>query len=155
VFAYDPDILTAVQEDPQTISDVLDRLQTIDRLCVSEDGLKWFNGVYISVTQAVENRVTGGGFADPRWLAAVHHATVPSYSAVQDVREEKNSAFSQIERSHISRTVNRGTREGLDHVPVPIQYKQAASLRGGRSAIRGRETAHDYPAAPQYNRCGR
>jgi hypothetical protein len=69
VFAYDPDILTAVQEDPQTISDVLDRLQTIDRLCVNEDGLKWFNGVYISVTQAVENRVTSGGFADPRWLA--------------------------------------------------------------------------------------
>jgi Family of unknown function (DUF5995) len=69
VFAYDPDILRAIQETPQTIADVLDRLQTINGLCVNEDGLKWFNGLYLSVTQAVENRVTRGGFADPRWLA--------------------------------------------------------------------------------------
>jgi hypothetical protein len=69
VFVYDPDILRVIQEIPQTIADVLERLQTIDGLCVNEDGLKWFNGLYLAVTQAVENRVTRGGFGDPSWLA--------------------------------------------------------------------------------------
>lgn len=69
MFAYDPEIFSAVQEMPQTIPDVLDIMQTIDRLCVDGDGVKWFNGLYISVTQAVENRISAGGFADPRWLA--------------------------------------------------------------------------------------
>jgi hypothetical protein len=33
------------------------------------DGLKWFNWLYLQVTQAVEARVASGGFADPAWLA--------------------------------------------------------------------------------------
>lgn len=69
MFSYDADILAAIQGAPQTISDVLDGLRTIDRICINEDGLKWFNGLYLSVTQAVETRVAGGGFSDPRWLA--------------------------------------------------------------------------------------
>lgn len=69
MLAYDPEILRAIQEAPETIADVLGRMQTIDSLCANEDGLKWFNGLYLSVTKAVENRVTSGGFADPGWLA--------------------------------------------------------------------------------------
>lgn len=69
MFAYDPAIVIAVQNPPQTIPDVLSAMQTIDGLCENEDGLKWFNGLYLTVTQAVENRVNTGGFADPRWLA--------------------------------------------------------------------------------------
>lgn len=69
MFPYDSDILAALQGTPQTISDVLDRMRAIDRVCINEDGLKWFNGLYLSVTQAVETRVAGGGFAEPRWLA--------------------------------------------------------------------------------------
>ena len=69
MFPYDQAILAAVQDPPQTIPDVLSGLQTIDGLCVDEDGLKWFNGLYLAVTQAVETRVKGSGFADPAWLA--------------------------------------------------------------------------------------
>ena len=68
MFSYDPQIIAAVQNLPQNIQDVLQALQTIDGLCVDGDGLKWFNGLYLAVTQAVENRVKGGGFADPAWL---------------------------------------------------------------------------------------
>src|SRR5581483_135777 len=57
------------QNDPQSIPDVLQILQTIDGACINEDGLKWFNGLYLSVTQAVQARVNAGGFADPAWLA--------------------------------------------------------------------------------------
>lgn len=69
MFVYDPDILAAVQTAPRTIPDVLQTMQTIDKLCVDEDGLKWFNGLYLSVTQAVESRVSASGFADSAWLA--------------------------------------------------------------------------------------
>jgi Family of unknown function (DUF5995) len=69
MFPYDAQILAVVEIVPQSIPEVLERMQAIDRLCGNEDGLKWFNGLYLSVTQAVENRVNGGGFSDPKWLA--------------------------------------------------------------------------------------
>ena len=33
------------------------------------DGLKWFNWLYMTVTEAIENKVAGGGFNDPAWLS--------------------------------------------------------------------------------------
>ena len=65
MFPYDPVILAAVQNPPQTIPDVLQGLQAIDGLCVDEDSLKSFNGLYLAVTQAAQNRVNAGGFTDP------------------------------------------------------------------------------------------
>lgn len=44
-------------------------MQTIEATCDDVDGLKWFNWLYLAVTQAVETRVNSGGFADPAWLA--------------------------------------------------------------------------------------
>jgi hypothetical protein len=49
MFPYDPPILAAVQNPPRTIPNVLHGLQTIDGLCVEEDALKWFNGLYLTV----------------------------------------------------------------------------------------------------------
>jgi len=69
MFPYDAKIVAALQNTPQSIPDVLQELQTIDGLCVNVDGLKWFNGLYLSVTQAVADRVKTGGFTDPAWLA--------------------------------------------------------------------------------------
>src|SRR5208282_1880633 len=69
MFPYDPVISAAAQKQPQSIPDVLGTMQTIDATCVDVDGLKWFNWLYFTVTQAVEARVSTGGFADPAWLA--------------------------------------------------------------------------------------
>jgi Family of unknown function (DUF5995) len=69
MFAYDPTILAAVQVRPQNIADVFRIMQTIDATCVEEDGLKWFNWLYMTVTEAIENNVAGGGFNDPAWLS--------------------------------------------------------------------------------------
>ena len=69
MFPYDATLLATVQTAPQSIPDVLQILQTIDSTCVDGDGLKWFNWLYLQVTQAVETRVAAGGFTDPRWLA--------------------------------------------------------------------------------------
>ncbi len=69
MFPYDSAVAAAVRNPPQTIPDVLQTMQTIDNTCVDVDGLKWFNWLYLQVTQAVEIRVNGGGFSDPAWLA--------------------------------------------------------------------------------------
>jgi hypothetical protein len=68
-FPYDAAIVTALKQPVETILDVLEGLETIAGVCVDGDGLKWFNGLYLAVTQAVESRVNTGGFADAAWLA--------------------------------------------------------------------------------------
>jgi Family of unknown function (DUF5995) len=69
LFPYDAQLTVIVRTTPQSIPAVLQVLQMIDAACVDGDGLKWFNWLYLTVTKAVENRVAGGGFDDPQWLA--------------------------------------------------------------------------------------
>lgn len=71
MFPYDSNILAAVQTTPQTIADVVQILEAIQSVSDDGDGLKWFNGLYLQVTQAVEARVNAGEFEDPAWIAAL------------------------------------------------------------------------------------
>jgi Family of unknown function (DUF5995) len=71
MFPYDAALLTAVQATPQTIADVVAIMQAIDAQCVNGDGLKWFNLLYMQVTQAVEARVNANGFTNPAWIATL------------------------------------------------------------------------------------
>ena len=69
MFPYDSTLLTAAQSVPAAVSDVLLVMQTIEATCVDGDGLKWFNWLYLQVTEAVEARIVARGFNDPSWLA--------------------------------------------------------------------------------------
>jgi hypothetical protein len=69
MFQYDLQLLALLQTPPSTIPDVLGTMQTIDTITADGDGLKWFNWLYLQVTQAVESRVSAGGFDDPAFLA--------------------------------------------------------------------------------------
>jgi hypothetical protein len=71
MFPYDPALLAAVQTAPKTVADVVQIFETIQAACADGDGLKWFNGLYLQVTQAVQKRVGSAGFADPDWMAAL------------------------------------------------------------------------------------
>lgn len=71
MFAYDSEILAVVGTPPGSVEDVLGIMRRIDALCALGDGLKWFNGLYLEVTQAVADRVNAGGFEDPAWIAAL------------------------------------------------------------------------------------
>jgi hypothetical protein len=77
MFPYDPALLAAVNTTPQTIPDVLQILGDIESICTDGDGLKWFNWLYLQVTQAVEARVSiidpadSARFANPGWIAAL------------------------------------------------------------------------------------
>jgi hypothetical protein len=69
MFPYDAKLAASVQSPPKSISDVLQMLRTIDNTCSDTDGLKWFNWLYLQVTQAVADRVAAGGFNVPAWLS--------------------------------------------------------------------------------------
>jgi hypothetical protein len=76
MFSYDEELLACLQTPPYDVAGVLAIMQSIDNLTVLADGLKWFNGLYLSVTQAVETRVQAGGFTDAAFLSQldVHFA---------------------------------------------------------------------------------
>jgi Family of unknown function (DUF5995) len=50
------------------IADVINRMETIDGALTNSDGLKWFNLLYLKVTQQVDTRPSNGGWQDPPWL---------------------------------------------------------------------------------------
>ena len=53
---------------PTTIADVIARMQAIDALLLPTDGLKWFNRLYLMVTQQVDLNPPGGTWQSPVWL---------------------------------------------------------------------------------------
>ena len=71
MFPYDAQLAAAVRTPPLTIPGVLQVMQSIGETCEDGDGLKWFNWLYLQVTQAVEIRVAAGKFHDPAWLSAL------------------------------------------------------------------------------------
>ena len=53
---------------PVTIADVIAKMQAIDALLPANDGLKWFNRLYLIVTQQVDQHPPDGGWKNPDWL---------------------------------------------------------------------------------------
>jgi hypothetical protein len=53
---------------PGSIADVIAVMQKIDELLPSNDGLKWFNRLYLMVTQQVDTQPPAGGWKDAQWL---------------------------------------------------------------------------------------
>jgi hypothetical protein len=49
---------------PATITDVLAVMQEIDNLLPSNDGLKWFNLLYLNVTEKVDTQPPPNGWED-------------------------------------------------------------------------------------------
>lgn len=53
---------------PGTIAHVIAVMQQIDQLLPGNDGLKWFNRLYLMVTQEVDTQPPAGGWKDAQWL---------------------------------------------------------------------------------------
>lgn len=51
-----------------TIGDVIQIMQNLDNILLLGDGLKWFNLLYLRVTQAVYEKPPTGGWHDQEWL---------------------------------------------------------------------------------------
>jgi hypothetical protein len=130
MFPYDAKLLATVEATPQTIGDVLQILQTIDATCDGGDGLKWFNWLYLQVTQAVEVRVAAGGFTDPAWLAQLDvqfarlyfsalktslsgQATANSWQVLLHSRNQAAIARIQFALAGINAHINRDLSEAI------------------------------------------
>ena len=53
---------------PTAIAGVIATLQAIDNVLESGDGLKWFNLLYLNVTEHVDTQPPPGGWESPLWL---------------------------------------------------------------------------------------
>jgi Family of unknown function (DUF5995) len=53
---------------PVAIADVIARMQAIDALLPGSDGLKWFNRLYLMVTQQIDLHPPGGTWHSPTWF---------------------------------------------------------------------------------------
>ena len=56
---------------PATIQDVIATMERIDAVLADDDGLKWFNRMYMIVTQQVDLNPPGGAWKDSVWLLAL------------------------------------------------------------------------------------
>lgn len=61
-------ILALLANRAATIGEVIQIMQGLDNMLLSSDGLKWFNLLYLRVTQAVYEKPPAGGWADSKWL---------------------------------------------------------------------------------------
>jgi hypothetical protein len=53
---------------PGSILDVISLMKSIDRLLPSSDGIKWFNKLYLMVTQQIDAHPPANGWEDATWL---------------------------------------------------------------------------------------
>lgn len=66
----DPQLLQLLNSTtPQHIDEVVQLLRAIDSLLPSNDGLKWFNVLYLMTTQEVLNQPPPSGWQNPAWLS--------------------------------------------------------------------------------------
>jgi hypothetical protein len=67
--SYDPTIAAIAAAQPlRTIDDVLGVMRSLDRTLAKDDGLRWFNLLYLRVTESVRNDSPAGGWQDAPWL---------------------------------------------------------------------------------------
>jgi Family of unknown function (DUF5995) len=67
---YDQQLLQAAQNgsNAATIADVVATMTAIEGALPATDGLKWFNLLYLDVTQQVDGSPPAGGWQNPAWL---------------------------------------------------------------------------------------
>src|SRR5258708_33375635 len=64
----DQSLLALARSNPDSVTGAVGVMLAIDDLLPETDGLKWFNWLYLQVTQAVQTKIAQGGFSDPAWL---------------------------------------------------------------------------------------
>lgn len=95
---------------PQTIADVIARMQAIDALLPAHDGLKWFNRLYLMVTEQVDLHPPGGAWKSPDWLtrldvvfACLYFGAVAGFLGGHRVPSAWNALFEARYRTGIDR----------------------------------------------------
>ena len=98
------------QAAPDTIGDVIARMEAIDALLPANDGLKWFNRLYLMVTEQVDLKPPGDGWQNPDWLlgldvvfARYYFDAIRGYLAGTGIASSWNAMFEARFRGGIDR----------------------------------------------------
>ncbi len=79
--------------DPTSIDDVIKDMEAIDNALSNEDGLKWFNLLYLMVTTAVRENPPADGWADEQWTKRLDVVFARLYfGAIADSYRDPNTA---------------------------------------------------------------
>jgi len=86
---------TITRAAPENITDVVDVMTAIDAILPGNDGLKWFNWLYLTVTVAVQSNPPAGGFNNPQWLTRLDVIFAEFYfAAIVDFLQGRGTARS-------------------------------------------------------------
>lgn len=99
----------------ETIRDVIARMKSIDGNLTVNDGLKWFNRLYLMVTEQVDLNPPGGAWQSPTWLTRLDVVFAGIYfKAVADFLEGTSlpSAWSALFEARF--------REGVDRIQFAL-----------------------------------
>ena len=95
---------------PLTIAEVIARMEAIDALLPASDGLKWFNRLYLMVTQQVDLHPPGGAWRSPHWLtrldvvfAGLYFRAIADFLGCQSLPAAWSALFEARHREGIDR----------------------------------------------------
>lgn len=99
--AVDQSLLQLVSTpNPSSIDEVITRMQAIDAVLPGSDGLKWFNRLYLMVTEQVDLHPPGGAWQNPVWLlrldvvfAGFYFAALRQFLSQQTLPSAWNALF--------------------------------------------------------------
>lgn len=96
--------------DPVSIDGVITRMQAMDAILTGNDGLKWFNRLYLMVTEQVDLHSPGGAWQNPVWLlhldvvfAGLYFRALREYLSGQSPPSAWNALFESRMRTGVDR----------------------------------------------------
>jgi hypothetical protein len=95
---------------PGSIDEVIEWMEKLDSAMDPNDGLRWFNLLYLKVTQQVRDMPPQGGWQDPAWLARLdvifanlYFAALADFLAGRPIPSSWQALFEARERVGVDR----------------------------------------------------
>jgi hypothetical protein len=106
---------------PASIADVVALMQSIDALLPGSDGLKWFNRLYLMVTQQVDQQPPAGGWQDQDWLTRLDIVFAGFYfSAIADALGQNANTGNADAASSWDALFEARNRAGIDRIQFAL-----------------------------------
>src|ERR1700722_20501214 len=112
-------IVTA--SSPASIADVIALMQNVDALLPGNDGLKWFNKLYLMVTQKIDTQPPPNGWEDATWLTRLEVVFAGFYfAAIAGALEQNADTASSWDALFEARA-----RAGVDRIQFALAGRTA------------------------------
>src|SRR5471030_1248642 len=103
-------LLQIVTSTPSSIDEVIQLMEKLDSALAANDGLRWFNLLYLKVTQHVRDNPPQGGWQDSVWLtrldvifANLYFAALADFLAGKPIPSSWEALFEARERAGTDR----------------------------------------------------